>query len=286
MLREASYYQSLKGGKVKCLLCPNECLVPPGKCGSCGVRENRKGALYSLIYGETTSITLDPIEKKPLYHFYPGNYILSLGTKGCNFHCPFCQNYSISQNYTHLTDTLKITPQEAVNKAKELNSFGIAYTYNEPFIWYEFVFDTAKKAKEAGLKNVLVTNGYVKSEPRDEILPFIDAMNIDIKSVEEKFYRKICRGKLAPVLATAKKARETCHVEVTNLVIPTLNDSDENFAKLVDWVAVNLGRDVPLHFSRYFPHYRMNIPSTPLSTLKRAEEIARRKLEHVYLGNI
>lgn len=284
MLKEASYYQSLEDAKVRCGLCPNQCLIGEGECGSCGVRENRGGKLYSLIYGETTSVALDPIEKKPLYHFYPGNYILSLGTKGCNFHCPFCQNSSISQDYAHPTE--KITPQEAVDRAKELNSFGIAYTYNEPFIWYEFVFDTAKLAKEAGLKNILVTNGYVNSEPLEEILPFIDAMNIDIKSVEEEFYHKICKGKLAPVLSMAKRANEVCHIEVTNLIIPVLNDKEDNFIKLVDWIVENLGREVPLHFSRYLPHYKMDIPPTPISTLKRAETIARKKLKYVYLGNV
>lgn len=284
MLKEASYYQSLEDAKVRCGLCPNRCLIREGERGSCGVRENRTGKLYTLIYGETTSIALDPIEKKPLYHFYPGSYILSLGTKGCNFHCPFCQNSSISQDYTHPTQ--KITPQEAVDRAKELSSFGIAYTYNEPFIWYEFVLDTVKLAKEAGLKSVLVTNGYVNSEPLEEILPFIDAMNIDIKSVEEEFYHKICKGKLAPVLSMAKRANEVCHIEVTNLIIPTLNDKEDNFTKLVDWIADNLGREVPLHFSRYFPHYQFDVPSPPASTLKRAEAIARKKLKYVYLGNI
>lgn len=284
MLKEASYYQGLEDDRVKCELCPNECLIGEGKRGSCGVRENREGKLYTLIYGEATSVALDPIEKKPLYHFYPGNYILSLGTRGCNFHCPFCQNYSISQGYTHPTQ--KITPEEAVDRAKELNSFGIAYTYNEPFIWYEFVFDTAKLAKKAGLKNVLVTNGYVKREPLEKILPFIDAMNIDIKSIEEEFYRKVCKGKLTPVLSVAKRANGVCHIEITNLIIPTLNDSEENFTKLVDWIVTNLGREVPLHFSRYFPHYQMNIPPTPLSTLKRAEAVALKRLKYVYLGNV
>lgn len=284
MLKEARFYQELEGGRVRCLLCPNQCLIPEGKHGSCGVRENRQGKLYSLIYGETTSVALDPIEKKPLYHFHPGEYILSLGTRGCNFHCPFCQNYSISQGYTHPTQ--KITPREAADRAKELNSFGIAYTYNEPFIWYEFVLDTARLANQAGLKNVLVTNGYVNPEPLEKILPFIDAMNIDIKSVEEEFYGKICKGELAPVLATAKRANEVCHIEVTNLVIPTLNDSERDFGRLADWIATNLGKGVPLHFSRYFPAYEMDIPPTPVATLRRAEAIARKKLKYVYLGNI
>lgn len=284
MLKEASYYQNLENAKVRCGLCPNQCLIGEGKRGSCGVRENRAGKLYSLVYGEATSIALDPIEKKPLYHFYPGSHILSLGTKGCNFHCPFCQNSSISQDYAHPTEN--ITPSEAVGRAKELGSLGIAYTYNEPFIWYEFVLDTAKLAKEAGLKNVLVTNGYVNNEPLKEILPFIDAMNIDIKSVEEEFYHKICKGKLAPVLNTAKMANEVCHIEITNLVIPTLNDKDDNFIKLTDWIVKNLGKEVPLHFSCYFPGYQMDIPSPPRSTLKRAETIAREKLKYVYLGNL
>lgn len=284
MEKEARFYQALSDGKVKCFLCPNQCTIDKRKHGSCGVRENKDGKLVTLIYGEATSIALDPIEKKPLLHFYPGSYILSIGTKGCNFHCPFCQNYSISQDYN--SPTQNITSQQVVDRAKELNSIGVAYTYNEPFIWYEFVLDTAKQVREAGLKNVLVTNGYVNSKPLDEILPFIDAMNIDIKSVEDRFYQKICRGKLRPVLETAKKAKQNLHVEITNLIIPTLNDSDDNFNMLVNWIFNNLGADTPVHFSRYFPCYKTDIPPTPVAVLKRAEGIARKRLKHVYLGNI
>lgn len=284
MKKESVHCQLLEGGKVRCLLCPNYCLLNKGELGRCGVRQNQNGRLYSLIYGETTSVALDPIEKKPLYHFHPGELILSLGTKGCNLKCPWCQNWSISQDLKSPTE--KMTPQEAVAKAKQLNSFGIAYTYNEPFIWYEFVYDTAKLAHQEGLKNVLVTNGYVNLKPLEEIIGFIDAMNIDVKSMEASFYQKHCQGKLAPVLAAAEFSAKRCHVEITNLVIPTLNDRGEDFRKLTDWVAEKLGGDTPLHFSRYFPCYKIDIPPTPIETLKQAEGYALKKLRYVYLGNV
>jgi pyruvate formate lyase activating enzyme len=173
-----------------------------------------------------------------------------------------------------------------VAEAKKLGSFGIAYTYNEPFIWYEFVIETAKLAKKEGLKNVLVTNGYVNMPPLEEMLPFIDAMNIDIKSFNDDFYKKICKGRLQPVLDVIKRSCRSCHVELTNLIIPTLNDSEEEITKMVDWIHDNAGPDTPLHLSRYFPCYKMTLPPTPVETLKMAERIAKRKLKHVYLGNI
>ena len=284
MKKESVHCELLEGGKVRCLLCPNFCLLKNGEKGRCAVRQNQEGRLYSLIYGETTSIALDPIEKKPLYHFHPGKLILSLGTKGCNLKCPWCQNWSISQDLSCPTE--KITPKQAVAKAKQLNSFGIAYTYNEPFIWYEFVYDTAHLAQREGLKNVLVTNGYVNHKPLEEIISFIDAMNIDVKSMEEEFYQKYCQGKLAPVLATAEFSAKKCHIEITNLIIPTLNDRKENFEKLTDWVAQKLGKETPLHFSRYFPCYKTDIAPTPIETLKAAGEIAKKKLRYVYLGNV
>ncbi|NQT22970.1 MAG: AmmeMemoRadiSam system radical SAM enzyme [Candidatus Omnitrophica bacterium] len=283
-MKLARFWEKSDGNKVKCELCPNYCLIDSGKRGSCGVRINKEGKLFSEIYGEITSLALDPIEKKPLYHYHPGENILSIGTKGCNFHCGFCQNWGISQDLK--TPTQPISSVEVVKKAKDTKSFGIAYTYNEPFIWYEFVYDTATIAKENKLENILVTNGYVNQKPLDEILPLIDAMNIDVKSMREDFYLKICKGKLRPILETAKKAKRHCHVEITNLIIPTLNDSEEDFIKLSDWIKKELGSDTPLHFSRYFPCYKFDIPPTPLSTLKTAEEIAKRRLKHVYLGNI
>lgn len=281
-MKEALYWESTDG-KIKCHLCPHECTIANDKMGICGVRKNIDGKLFSLVYGEATSIALDPIEKKPIYHYHPGEYILSLGTKGCNFKCPFCQNWTISQDMDVPTE--KVTSESIVKEAKQCKSFGIAYTYNEPFIWYEFVLDTAKLARSDGLKNVLVTNGYINPEPLEQMLPYIDAMNIDLKSMDEEFYRKICGGRLEPVLYAIRRSAKSCHIELTNLIIPGLNDSEDNFVRLVDWIFDNLGPDVPLHFSRYFPCYKMTRPLTPLDTLERAYQIAKGKLKHVYLGN-
>jgi len=280
---EALFYDK-DGTKVHCWLCPHNCAIPDGGFGICGVRQNQKGKLYSLIYGEITALALDPIEKKPLYHFFPRSHILSVGTRGCNLACSFCQNWSISKTLTAPTE--KVESEFLIRRAQEVDSIGIAYTYNEPSIWYEFVFETAQKAKEAGLKNVLVTNGYISKEPLEQLLPFIDAMNIDIKSIDEGFYRKVCGGSLAPVLETIKKSCKHCHVELTNLIIPTLNDSTQEFEKLVDWVYENLGEGVPLHFSRYFPSYKLSLEPTPIATLRQAEAIAKKKLRYVYLGNV
>lgn len=283
-MHEALYYERLDANKVRCHLCPYECTISDGLKGACGVRLNKGGTLYSEIYGKTTGIALDPIEKKPLYRYHPGKYILSVGTKGCNFHCDFCQNWHISQVLD--APTKDITSEEIVEKAKELKSFGIAYTYNEPFIWYEFVLDTAKLAKKNGLENVLVTNGFVNMEPLEGMLPFISAMNIDLKSFNEEFYAKVCRGRLKPVLDVIKRSAESCHIELTTLLIPTLNDSEAEIRRLVDWIYNNLGPGVPLHLSRYFPCYQMDLPPTPVESLKTAERIAKEKLKYVYLGNV
>lgn len=283
-MHEALYYDKISGTKVHCRLCPHECVIADGKHGICGVRVNDGGKLYSEVYGKMTSIAVDPIEKKPFYHYHPGQYILSLGTRGCNFRCTFCQNWQISQD--PLAPTGDITSEEIVSKAEKIKSFGIAYTYNEPFIWYEFVLDTAKLAKSRGIENVLVTNGFVNMEPLEEMLPLIGAMNIDLKSISDDFYRKICNGRIQPILDVIKRSVKSCHVELTTLLIPTLNDSEEEITKLVDWVYTNAGEDVPLHFSRYFPCYKMDLPPTPVETLKRAEYIAKGKLKRVYLGNM
>ncbi len=284
-MKEALYWEEEGGeGQVRCRLCPHECRIVNGLTGICGVRQNLGGKLYSTVYGETTSVALDPIEKKPLYHFHPGEYILSLGTKGCNFKCPFCQNWAISQDIEARTEA--ITPDWAVAKANECGSFGIAYTYNEPFIWYEFVLDTAKLARRKGLKNVLVTNGYVNPGPLEEMLPVIDAMNIDLKSIDDEFYRRYCKGSLAPVLHTIKRSVGSCHVEITNLVITGLNDKDEDFIRLTDWIYKNAGPDVPVHFTRYFPCYNLESPPTSKETLEKARQIAGKKLKNVHLGNI
>ena len=283
-MKEALYCESIGSSRIHCHLCPNECIISNGKRGNCGVRINKGGVLYSEIYNKTTGISLDPIEKKPLYRYHPGEEILSLGTRGCNLHCLFCQNWHISQELG--APTQEITSAQVVDKAKLIKSFGIAYTYNEPFVWYEFVLETAKLARQNGLKNVLITNGYVNMDPLAEMLPYIDAMNIDIKSFDEDFYLKTCGGRLKPILEVVKRSARACHIELTNLIIPTLNDSKASIKKMVDWVYDNLGAETPLHLSRYFPCYKMDLPPTPVETLKMAERIAKEKLKYVYLGNI
>ena len=283
-MREAAYYETLPGMRVRCRLCPHGCGIAEGKAGLCGVRVNRSGRLFSANYGRAASVALDPIEKKPLYRFHPGKQILSVGTVGCNLACSFCQNWSISKEVQ--TPTQPVSGSELVSTARKLGSFGIAYTYNEPFVWYEFVRETAEAARAAGLENVLVTNGYVTLEPLEEVLPYIDAANIDIKSIRDGFYQKMCNGSVAPVLETVRTMAAACHVELTNLIVPGENDSDEDIRGLVDWIVRFLGPEVPLHFSRYFPCYRMTVPATPAATLERAASLAREKLKYVYLGNI
>ncbi|MBN1460771.1 MAG: AmmeMemoRadiSam system radical SAM enzyme [Armatimonadetes bacterium] len=283
-LEKARYWEPAEGGRVRCVLCPHECSIPEGRVGLCHVRENISGTLRTHNYSRVSAAHWDPIEKKPLFHFHPGAEILSLGTVGCNLACAFCQNWSISQART---GTRRLTPDEAVAMAEgQEGNLGIAYTYNEPFIWYEFVLDTAQMIKARGLHNVLVTNGYVQEEPLRELLPFIDAMNVDVKAMTEQFYRELCRGRPEPPRRTVEIAYEAgCLVEVTNLVIPNWNDAEEETRSLVDWLA-GVGRDIPLHFSRYHPDHKLTEPPTPTETLTRAREIAREKLDYVYIGNV
>jgi len=283
-LIEARYYEKLEGSKVHCRLCPTECVISDGARGACRARLNKSGILYSEIYGKITSAALDPVEKKPLYHYHPGEHIYSIGTKGCNFHCDFCQNWSIAQNLN--APTRDVTSEEMIASAKECGSFGIAYTYNEPFIWHEFVFDTAKLAKKSGLENVLVTNGYVNIKPLEDILPYIGAMNIDLKAFSDEFYMKICGGRLNKVLEVIKRSSRSCHVELTTLIVPGLNDSEEEMMKEVEWIKNNVGAATPLHISRYFPCYKMNLPPTPMETLERVRRVALNSLKYVYLGNV
>ncbi|NLS44770.1 MAG: AmmeMemoRadiSam system radical SAM enzyme [Firmicutes bacterium] len=286
-MKKASYWEVRPCKTILCLLCPHNCKIKPGESGICRGRKNVAGELISLNYGEITSLAVDPIEKKPLYHFYPGSKILSVGTKGCNLACGFCQNWRISQSDP---ETYSITPEAlaeaTADYSKKGESFGISYTYSEPMVWFEFVFETAKFIHEKGLKNVLVTNGYINESPFRELSPYIDAINIDIKAFSSSFYEKVCLGGLEPVLRTACIAHEAgCHIEVTNLIIPGLNDSPKEIEELVDWVAVNLGDTTPLHFSRYYPAYKFEDPPTPIDTLHKAVNIGRSRLKYVYLGN-
>lgn len=286
MKREVMFYTRGDDGVANCRLCPRLCHIPPGQRGFCRVRENVEGTLYATNYGECSSYALDPVEKKPLYHFYPGSFIFSLGTVGCNLRCGFCQNWQIAHEDP---PTTYLGPRRAVELALQQKErgypcIGLAYTYSEPFMWYEYVYDTAKLARESGLKNVLVTNGYVNGEPLRELLPYIDAMNIDVKAFNNEFYRATCAGRLDPVLRTVEAAHGHCHMEITTLLVTGLNDSPAEIENLVDWLA-GVDPEIPLHFSRYFPNYKMELPPTPLETLRRAREIARRKLRYVYTGN-
>jgi len=279
---EASYYEILDGGKVRCVLCPNNCVIADGGEGICRVRSNRSGKLHADAYGELVTLAMDPIEKKPLYHFHPSMPILSTGPNGCNFRCGFCQNSEISQGKV---PTRHVPPETLAELASRDGSIGVAYTYTEPFIWFEYIRDTGRIVHEKGLANVLVTNGYVNEEPLRELLPVIDAMNVDVKSMNPDFYTKVCGGKLEDVLRTVEIANESCLVEVTNLIIPGYNDTDEDIRKLVDWIH-SVNPAIPLHFSRYYPRYRFTAPETPVAVLKRAFEIAKAKLPYVYVGNV
>lgn len=285
-LKLAMYFNKLENSRVQCYLCPHNCVINDGKLGACRARKNINGNLYSLNYGKITAIALDPIEKKPLYNYKPGTNILSVGTFGCNLKCSFCQNWTIAHEPTEAYD---ITPQDLVSKAKELEikgNIGIAYTYNEPSIWYEFVYETARVAKEKGLLNVLVTNGFIGKEAMNNLLPYIDAMNIDVKGYTASFYNDICKGMLDEVKATVELVYNHCHVEITTLIIPTLNDAIEEISDMAKWIA-SLSPKIPLHLTRYFPNYKMqNIPPTPKETLVKCREEALKYLNHVYLGNI
>ncbi len=286
MLKEALFYKVLKDKRIRCLLCPKGCIVEKGQRGDCRVRLNRDGVLYTLNYEKITSLALDPIEKKPLYHFLPGSKILSIGTFGCNFFCPFCQNWEISQASEDDVPTRTLSVEDLAIYAGEYGSCGVAYTYNEPSIWYEFIRDSAPGVKERGLKVVLVTNGYINPAPQREILPYIDAMNIDLKAFSDDFYVKYTGGHLLPVLKSIEAAYDAgIHIEITNLLITGLNDSPDMVEKLIDWV-YHLDPAIPLHFSRYFPSYKMRISKTPIEHVKMAYDMAREKLHYVYMGNV
>ena len=285
MEREARYYVRRDGGKVQCRLCPHNCVIAEGKAGVCGVRRNREGTLFTMIYGEVSSAAMDPIEKKPLYHFHPGSRIFSVGTVGCSFRCRFCQNHGISQDPDYPTEYY--SPADLAGAAKRQGSIGIAYTYTEPLVWFEYVLDASRIARERGLKNVFVTNGYINREPLRELLPYADAFNIDLKSYNDDFYRKTIGGSLAPVLdAIAEVAahKDVC-LEVTTLVIPGCNDGEREMEMIRDFLS-SCGREIPFHLSAYYPRYEFDAPPTPVKTLERLKEIAGRKLAYVYLGNV
>lgn len=282
---EARYYEKLDEERVRCLLCPHHCLLREGQKGICRVRVNEAGKLFTLNYEEVVSLALDPIEKKPLFHFYPGKLILSAGTFGCNFSCAFCQNYLLAQENPGSRRIDSDTMVEIALKTKEEGSIGLAFTYNEPSIWYEYVLETAKKLKENDLQVVLVTNGYIDKAPLEELLPCVDAMNIDLKAFSDSFYSRLCKGKLEAVKATIERAVGMTHVEITTLIIPGENDNMKEITAMARWIS-SLNPEIPLHLSRYHPAYRLEKSATPIQTLQEAQNLAREFLDFVYTGNI
>jgi pyruvate formate lyase activating enzyme len=288
-MKEAMFYKKLKGKKVQCVLCPRNCIIGEGQTGFCKVRKNIGGVLYSLVYGKPVSIAVDPIEKKPLFHFAPGTQCLSLATVGCNLACRFCQNWEISQEFgeVHGRET---SPEEIVRMAKDYNVEGISYTYTEPTIFFEYAFDIMKLAKKEGFYNMWVSNGYTEPEVIKKMSKYLDGINVDLKGNDE-FYRKLSLAPkgVNPVFESLKTYKKFgVWVEVTNLIIPRHNDSKEEISKLVKWVKANLGVDTPLHFSAFYPQYNLtDVEPTPVETLERAFEIAKSEgLRWVYVGNI
>ncbi len=289
-MKEALFYEKLDKQAVQCHLCAHHCVVARGKRGICGVRENRGGILYSLVYGHTIAEHADPIEKKPLFHFLPGSKSFSIATAGCNFRCLHCQNYDISQMPRNRDVIIgkSRSPDDIVSLAKQHGCTSISYTYTEPTIFYEYACDTAKLASAEGLKNVFVTNGYITEEPLHEISPYLDAANIDLKSFAEVFYKKICGAKLQPVLDAIKLYRELkIWIEITSLIIPTHNDSLTELEQIAAFIT-SLGVEIPWHITAFHPTYNLtDQPRTPVATLIRARDIGRRSgLRYVYVGNV
>ena len=289
MKKEARYFDRLEEHRVRCMLCPHHCLIQEGKTGLCATRQNEGGTLKALNYEEVASLSLDPIEKKPLKRFFPGSNILSAGTFGCNMFCPYCQNHTLSRAKAGEIRTRQISAEELVNIAireKDMGNIGIAFTYNEPTVWYEYVLETSCLAKQHGLVVVLVTNGCIEEKPLLELLPFVDAMNIDLKSMNHETYQKILGGDLRAVKRTIELAHQSVHVEVTTLVVPGLNDSEGELDQVSDYLS-EISADIPLHLSRFFPQYKMrHVPPTDSDAIYAAARRARKKLRYVYTGNL
>lgn len=291
MTREAMLWKPLEGGKAGCGLCAHRCVIAPGKQGVCGVRENRAGRLETLVYGEVVAAHVDPIEKKPLYHFYPGSKALSIATPGCNFRCGFCQNWEISQAPRRKGGGIvgePFAPEDVVRAALDQGCRSISYTYTEPTIFFEYAYDTARLAKEAGLLNNFVTNGYMTADALEMIRPYLDAANVDLKAFKDETYKKVCGARLEPVLETIRLMRRLgIWVEVTTLVVPGLNDGGEELAAIARFV-VSVDPDIPWHLSRFHPDYEYSqAPPTPVATLRAAAETGRREgLRYIYIGNV
>jgi pyruvate formate lyase activating enzyme len=290
-MKEALLYESLDGNKVRCNLCKHQCRIREGKRGICGVRENREGTLYTLVYGKVVAEHIDPIEKKPLFNFLPGSKAFSIGTVGCNFRCKHCQNADISQYpHTHGGKVIgeDLSPEQIVIRAKATGCESIAYTYTEPTIFYEFAYDTAALAHREGIKNVFVSNGYMSAEAARQIAPHLDAINIDLKAFTDKFYKEICGARLTPVLETIQRLKALgMWVEVTTLIIPSLNDAEDELREIARFVK-SVGHEVPWHVTAFYPAYKLtDRPPTPVATLHRVREIGMEEgLRYVYEGNV
>lgn len=289
-LHLAKYFEKLSGGMVQCHLCPNHCILAKGEIGKCKARKNINGNLYSLVYGKIAALHVDPIEKKPFFHVLPGEKAFSIATTGCNLQCKFCQNWQISQVFPWDVETKEMTPEKVIEEAIKSGSKTIAFTYNEPTIFYEYMLDIAKLAKQKGLKTLVVSSGYINPDPLKELLPYIDAYKIDFKGFSNKFYREMTNyGRVEPVLEAMKIIKESgVWLEIVNLVIPGQNDSEEDLKNLILWIKENLGTEVPLHFTRFFSDYKLlNVPPTPIETLKKARKMAMDLgLKYVYIGNV
>ncbi len=290
-MREALLYERLEGREVRCHLCNHRCRIPPGKTGLCGVRKNEEGVLYSLVYGQIIARHVDPIEKKPLFHFLPGSLSYSIATVGCNFQCDFCQNFEISQfprHYGYVTGE-RISPEEVVAEALRSGSRSISYTYTEPTVYFEFALDCARLADEKGLKNVFVSNGYMTPEALDTLHPHLHAANIDLKAFREEFYARHCKARLKPVLETLKYLKRLgVWLEVTTLIIPGENDDPGELREIAAFIRDELGPETPWHVTRFYPTYRLlTRPPTPVEILQRAYSLGREAgLKYVYTGNI
>ena len=278
----AKYYQKEAGNFIRCRLCPHNCKIADSKTGICKVRKNINGKLYSLNYGKVSSLGLDPVEKKPLYHFYPGSEVLSVGSWGCNMSCVFCQNWQISQQKPQILKDYQ--PEDIVQLALEKDVNLLAYTYSEPTVFYEYMLETAKIAHNKGLKNIMVSNGFINQEPLEELIPYLDAANIDLKAFNNQFYQENCNGGLEAVKNNLQLLEEKIHLEITTLIVTELNDDLEELNRMFKWIA-GLNPDLPLHLSRYHPAYKLDNPATDLSFMKKSYQKAKKQLNNVYLGN-
>ncbi len=286
---EAMFWEKLDEKKVKCVLCPRECVVADVERGYCGVRENQGGKYQTLVYGALCSANVDPIEKKPLFHYQPGTTAFSIATAGCNIECKFCQNWQISQFRPEQVNSVLVTPDRLISACKARRSPTIAYTYSEPVIFYEYMHDTAALAREHGIGSVMISNGYIQEKPLRQLCKHVTGVKIDLKAFTEKFYVDSCAGELQPVLKTLEILRDIgIWLELVVLIIPTLNDSPEETKQMAEWVVKHLGPDVPMHFTRFHPTYRItNLPRTPVSTLERCRRIAfDAGVHYVYAGNV